>query len=95
MKDILDLEIQHCCDTYTIRSFLRSLLETLWEEGEQFSGKRPLGDSDWQSPVDQALVEAGHIHGTLDENGALVESDYHASDTIIKQCIHYLFEENK
>jgi hypothetical protein len=34
-------------DNITIRDYLRILLETLWEEGEGFSGKRPFGNSGW------------------------------------------------
>ncbi len=33
----------------------------LWEQGESFSGKRPLGNSGWQSQIIESLIEAGLI----------------------------------
>lgn len=92
MKDILDLEVRPGPDTYTIRSYLMTLLKSLWEEGENFSSKRPLGDSDWKRCVDEKLALEGHVDGTFDEDGDLVDADYRASDEIIQKCIHYLFK---
>lgn len=57
--------------TLTIREFLVQLLETLWEEEEGFSGKRPFGNSGWQGDVERALVRAGAVPGRLDEYGDL------------------------
>jgi hypothetical protein len=39
----------------TVRKFLRDCLVALVEEGESFSGKRPLGNSDWNDELCVAL----------------------------------------
>ncbi len=58
-------------DAKTIGEYLVTTLRTLWREGEGFSGKRPLGDSDWEGPVIIALIKGGAIEGSLDEDGYL------------------------
>jgi hypothetical protein len=55
----------------TVRGYLVKLLASVWEEGEGFSGKRPFGNSGWQSDFYPALISAGIIEGTLDEDGWL------------------------
>lgn len=57
--------IEHC----TIRDYLKGLLVTLWSEGEDFSGKRPFGNSDWQWEIYEAFVMSGHLEGEIDEDG--------------------------
>jgi len=52
----------------SIREFLHELLSTMWEEGEGFSGKRPLGNSGWEHQLYTALVRAGAITGKLDDD---------------------------
>lgn len=55
----------------TIRGYLVALLRNLWDEGEGFSGKRPFGNSGWEWDLYAALVRAGFIAGTFDEDGYL------------------------
>lgn len=58
-EEILDVELgENDADASTIREYLKALLSALWDEGESFSGKRPLGNSDWQWPIYRALVKA-------------------------------------
>lgn len=40
----------------TYKSFLADCLKTLWEEGEGFSGKRPICDSGWEEIDGAALA---------------------------------------
>jgi hypothetical protein len=47
--------------TTTIRAYLVELLAALWNQGEQFSGKRPLGNSGWRYDLYEALGQAGLI----------------------------------
>jgi len=56
-------------DNLTVRDYLRTLLETLWREGEEFSGKRPFGNSGWEYDLYAPLIKAGFINGTLNEDG--------------------------
>jgi hypothetical protein len=56
-------------ENLSVRDYLRVLLSTLWMKGEDFSGKRPFGNSGWECEIYQPLVAGGFIPGTLDEDG--------------------------
>lgn len=57
-------------DDITVRDYLRTLLTTLWDEQESFSGKRPFGNSGWEFEPMIALAKAGFIDlGPVDEEG--------------------------
>lgn len=58
----------------TIGSALKLLLSTLWEEQEGFSGKRPFGNSDWDTDFMEALVFGNVIWGVFDEEGVCLET---------------------
>jgi hypothetical protein len=60
-------------ETLTVREFLHRLLETLWNDGEGFSGKRPFGNSGWEYDLYRALVVAGKVKGTITPDGDLDE----------------------
>ena len=62
-------------DDLTVRDYLRTLLMTLWEEGEGFSGKRPFGDSGWEYDLYKPLIAGGFIPGELDEDGCVYTVD--------------------
>jgi hypothetical protein len=55
-------------DGVSIKSYFIMLLETLWKEGEGFSGKRPFGNSDWTYDLYAPLANAGLIDAEFDEN---------------------------
>jgi len=65
----LDAEVRDGAVTEPLRDYLTRLVTALWEEGEGFSGKRPLGGSGWQWGVYAALVRANLVTGTLGEDG--------------------------
>lgn len=50
----------------SVREFLIALLKALWAEGDGFSSKRPLGNSDWQGQVWAALIRGGVCEGSMD-----------------------------
>lgn len=54
-------------DVSTIGEYLRLTLRTLILEGEDFSGKRPLGDSDWDYLLLLGLIRAKVIPGRINE----------------------------
>lgn len=69
----------------TPRDYFKRLLTTLWREVEEFSGKRPFGNSGWDWDLGIALTKAGYSHDfqklvTLDEDGLVedVHPDYDA-----------------
>ena len=62
-------------DDITVRDYLRTLLMTLWEEEEGFSGKRPFGNSGWKYDLYEPLIAGGFIAGSLDEDGCVNDVD--------------------
>lgn len=74
----------------TVGEYMKTLLATVWREGECFSGKRPFGDSSWQFEVYEALVKAGIIEGTLDDEGYLDDCDTEEADCLIQEAIGWL-----
>jgi hypothetical protein len=55
----------------TIGGYLCELLITLLNEGESFSGKRPLGNSGWENYLLTAMAQGGFIEATFDSEGYL------------------------
>ena len=72
---------------YTVRSYLKALLYTLWDEAERFSSKKPFGSGDWQFCIYATLIRGGFIHGSLDETGYVEELDYIEADKYITELI--------
>lgn len=68
----LDQEFEHFGfnAVVTPRRYLIDLLLALWNEGESFSGKRPFGDSGWQSDLAVPAILSGAIAGEIDEGWA-------------------------
>lgn len=86
-----NLDLKFMCgdlgEEVTIRFYLQSLLLTLWIEGESFSGKRPFGNSGWETDIVVPLVVAGVIKGSVDEDGCLEDYDDKAADMEIQKLI--------
>jgi hypothetical protein len=74
--------------TTAIRDYLVELLAALWDQGEQFSGKRPLGDSGWEYDLLRALGRAGFIAYQEDKD----EGDWEAGHRLIALAIRALGE---
>lgn len=92
MNFILDLKVVN--QDITIRDYLKKQLYTLWIEQEQFSGKRPFGDSDWEYDVYSALVIAGIVRGKYDDEMGLEDVDEDSSHKIILSCIDYIWDKH-
>lgn len=75
----------------SVREYLRQLLTTLWEERDEFSGKRPFGNSGWEYDVYLGLVKAGLLEGKIDEDGYLEDVDAKRGHQLIKGAIQYVF----
>ncbi len=71
----------------TLRGFFCALAMEVWRQGEGFSGKRPFGNSGWQYDVYAALIKAGHIKGTLDEEGYVDEVNEQEVDKLILELV--------
>jgi len=79
----------------TLGDYLASLLTELWREKENFSGKRPFGNSGWDYFVYICFHNAGIISLTLDEFGDIetLDSDQEQkADLIIESLIKYVFK---
>jgi hypothetical protein len=74
----------------TVGEFLVCLLAKLWQEEEEFDGKRPFGNSSWQCVVHKALIEEGLVDGELDEDGYIVRLDKETADRLILDVIYSL-----
>lgn len=96
-KEILNLKF-YCDDhdrTLTIREYFVELLQSLWYEGEGFSGKRPFGNSGWQWDLYKPLIENKLIKGKLDSEGeSILEVDEEAGWKLINKCIWELKNES-
>lgn len=69
-KDILKLPVMADADAGPdIRSYLAELFKVLISEGDSFSAKRPLGNSDWEAQLAVALIRGGAITGSIDSDG--------------------------
>lgn len=75
----------------TIGEYFEKLLLTLWDEQEEFSGKRPFGNSGWEFDVYASLIAAGVVDGSLDEEGYVDEVAYSAANNIICETIKQIF----
>lgn len=69
-KNALDLVIREyddgCSDQTTIRDYLKELLCALVNEEENFSAKRPFGNSGWLWNLFIPLIQEGYISGELE-----------------------------
>jgi hypothetical protein len=75
-------------DNSTIRQYLYALLSTLWEEGEGFSGKRPFGNSGWESDLYSALAKGGYVKG--DSEGYVERGpERDKARAIVSELIHF------
>jgi hypothetical protein len=88
-QQVLDTPMDgYLAETFpTIRDFLFGLLSKLWKDGEDFNGKRPFGNSSWDWDVFAALMKAGLISGTFDEDGYIDDCDEQHGDRLIKAAI--------
>ena len=91
-KNIGSLEF-YCNDldkNISIHDYLIELLKTLWEEQDEFSGKRPFGNSGWDYDLIACLIANNIIEGKLDEYGYVIEGDAHKGYALIKEYIESL-----
>lgn len=91
-KEILNLKFD-CYDLdrkVTVREYFKELLLELWRGVECFSGKRPLGSSDWQVELYTVLINNKIIKGTLCENGYASDFNRAEADEVIEKLIKSL-----
>lgn len=90
-RQVLDLPLGvNGADAETVRGFLVALTRKVWEEQEGFDGKRPWGYSGWSQAVLAALVRAGWVRGTFDEDGWLATLDEERAETLMDAALDEL-----
>ncbi len=74
IQDFLNSENSECG---TWRNWIKEVLLTLEKEDECFSGKRPLGNSDWWHELSESLIVVAPKIGSpsYDSDGFLLEFD--------------------
>lgn len=92
IQEVLETKIEtfDLDENFTLREYLKELLKVLWEKEDGFSGKRPFGNSGWQYDVYGSLVKAGHLEGTLDEDGYVEDFDDRQAQELVLECIRNL-----
>lgn len=75
----------------TIGEYLEKLLLTLWYEKDEFSGKRPFGNSCWEYEIYAALISAGVVEGKLAEEGYVEEVDIPSANRVVRELIFDAF----
>jgi hypothetical protein len=71
----------------TVGDYLRKLLKLVWHDEEGFDGKRPFGNSGWQTEVYKALIKADLVSGHLDSDGDIEYADEQGMDRLIYLAI--------
>ncbi len=80
-----------CSDGFpggTIGDFFHGMLLRIWNDPDDFSGKRPYGNSGWPFDLYAALVRAEMISGSFDEWGYIEECDDEMGDRLITLALH-------
>lgn len=75
----------------SLREYFYTLLLALWYQGEEFSGKRPFGNSGWDWDIYACLVKLEVIKGKLDEDGYLDKFDKVAANKLVPKLIAEAF----
>lgn len=75
----------------TIRDYLMKLLTKVWNEGEEFNGKRPFGNSGWQYNLYQPLIKYGFVKGKLDEYEYIETLNEKQADDFVLDMIKFVF----
>lgn len=96
LNDILDYKFRFDdADADSIREYFYALLFTLYQEGEGFSGKRPFGNSGWESDIFEAFVDMDAIEGKIvrDEDGYLQDfvCNYEEAWELTSKLLEHVF----
>ena len=59
----------------------------MWVQGEGFDGKRPFGNSGWETEVYAALIAINAIYGRIDEEGCPWRFNEREANQLISKLI--------
>ena len=90
-RDILALPMKaNDASAETIGQFLMMVGAKVFLDQEDFSGKRPFGNSGWIYDVYEALIQGDALEGTLDEDGYVKECDSREAEAVVACLFDYL-----
>lgn len=91
LQQVLDLKLPaNDAKAETVREYLAALLTEVWFEEEDFDGKRPFGNSHWQTEVYTALANAGLIKAEFDNHGQIGYFSYCEGEALILAAIGFM-----
>lgn len=91
----MNSQLNNSPDAETIGDYLRILLITLWTEQEDFSGKKPLGNSDWPEELYEALHHHGFIEAHYDEDDEFFDisnDERYMANKLVASAINFMFQ---
>ncbi len=93
-EELLDLEMidRNDAGASTIREYLKSLLLRVWRDEENFSGKRPFGNSGWQYEVYKSILGIAYIPSSFTnvDDYDITYEDTEVMDELILEAIESL-----
>lgn len=90
-RDILAMPMgENDAAAATIGQYIIILGAKVFEDQDDFSGKRPFGNSSWVFEVYEALIRCGVLAGEFDSDGYIQKCDPREADIIISQLFDYL-----
>lgn len=90
-QEILSLPMEeNDAHAATIGQYLAILLKNVWDAEEDFSGKRPFGNSGWQADIREALIQAEAVEGRIDGDGWMVGYDLSEIDALMRDLFSFL-----
>ena len=91
-KEILELKF-YSQDWYremTVKEFLKKILSTFIRQREEFSTKRPFGNSDWDSDLIILFINKNIIKGKIDKYGGIEDFDFGRFNLILQNLVQEL-----
>ncbi len=66
-EEVLDIKLpDNDAGAATVRDYLKVLLLKVWQEDEEFDGKRPFGNSCWWTDITDPIIDAGYYGDPLE-----------------------------
>ncbi len=92
---VLQIKMQkNDANAKTIGEYVAKLAINVIVETEEFSGKRPFGNSGWYRELAEPLVRAGVVKGEVDEEGSGAYGyDYKEIDAVLAEAINLALTE--
>jgi len=71
----------------TVRDFFKQLMLVLFAKSDDFSGKRPFGNSGWTHDLEKTAVMNDFVQGVIDSDGYVQNIHSEAFDDLMFETI--------